>query len=87
EGGAVELNAARMFIYGMGAILSPLIATELIQRYGPGAMFAFIAAAHAALAGYGLWRMTRRGAPAERKPYRYLPRTSFVLSRLLGRRR
>lgn len=87
EGGAVELNAGLMFIYGLGAILSPVIATELIAAYGPGAMFLFIAAAHGALGGYGLWRMTRRAAPAERTPYRYLPRTSFVLARLLGRRR
>ncbi|MEM1315288.1 MAG: MFS transporter [Pseudomonadota bacterium] len=84
--GAVELAAGLMFIYGLGAILSPLVATVLIERFGPGGLFLFIAAAHVLLAGFGLWRMTRRTSPETRTPYRYLPRTSFVLGRLLRRR-
>jgi MFS family permease len=86
EGGAVELAAGLMFIYGMGAIFSPLFATVLIDAYGPSSMFVFIASAHCALVAFGFWRMTRRRAPAERTPYRYIPRTSFVLGRLFRRR-
>ena len=56
----VELSAALMFLYGMGAIASPLLASVLIQNFGPGAMFAMISAAHLGLVGFGLFRMTVR---------------------------
>lgn len=81
----VELSADLMFFYGMGAILSPLMASVLIQSFGPGAMFGMIALAHLGLVGFGLYRMTVRDASA-RAPYTYVPRTSFILGRLLRRR-
>ena len=81
----VELSAALMFFYGIGAIFSPLLASALIQAYGPGAMFGMIAVAHVILIGFGLYRMTVRDATAQ-TPYTYVPRTSFILGRLLKRR-
>jgi MFS family permease len=81
----VELSAALMFLYGVGAIASPLIASVLIAGYGPVGMFGFIAAAHVALVIFGLWRMRRRPSPDERTGYVYVPRTSFLIGRLLGR--
>jgi MFS family permease len=80
----VELNASLMFLFGVGAIVSPLAAARIIEVYGPGALFVYVAAAHLALLGFGLWRMTRRPA-APRTPYVYLPRTSFTLARLMKR--
>ncbi|MEC9431790.1 MAG: MFS transporter [Pseudomonadota bacterium] len=84
---SVELNASLLFIYGLGAILSPLAAAELIARTGPASLFVFIAAAHAALVAVGVWRMTARpaAAPDARTPYVYTPRTTFVVGRLLRR--
>jgi MFS family permease len=84
-GSIVELNASLMFLFGVGAIVSPLATAELIGRFGPAALFAFVAVAHAALALFGLWRMTARPRAAPRTPYAWLPRTSFVLGRLLRR--
>jgi MFS family permease len=84
-GSIVELNASLMFLFGVGAIVSPLATAGLIERYGPPALFAFIAAAHGALILFGLWRMARRPKAAPRTPYAWLPRTSFVLGRLLRR--
>lgn len=81
----VELNASLMFLFGVGAIVSPLLAAALIARFGPGALFIYLAATHLALIVFGLWRLTRRPATAPRTPYAYLPRTSFVLARLMGR--
>jgi MFS family permease len=81
----VELSAALMFLYGVGAIASPLIASVLIAGYGPVGMFGFIAAAHVALVIFGFWRMRRRPSPDERTGYVYVPRTSFLIGRLLGR--
>ena len=84
--GVVELNAALMFVYATGAVLSPLVAATLIDALGAPALFLFVAAAHVALAGIGGWRLLRGRAAARRTPYRYTPRTSFVLARLLRRR-
>lgn len=82
----VELNASLMVLYGIGAIVSPLLASELISQYGPSAMFLYIAAAHVLLIVFGLYRMTRRRGQTPRTPYTYRPRTSFTLERLLGRK-
>jgi len=43
----VELSAALMFLYALGAIASPYVTSGLIERYGPPAMFYFISIAHA----------------------------------------
>ncbi len=81
----VELSAALMFLYAVGAIASPLLASVLIDRAGPAAMFGMIAAAHILLIAFGIARMRARPAPGPRTPYTYEPRTSFLIGRLLGR--
>jgi MFS family permease len=85
-GSVVELNASLMFMFGLGAILSPWLSAVLIGALGPAALFWFIAAAHAALIVFGFWRLTARPGVAPRTPYRWLPRTSFVTARLWRRR-
>lgn len=82
----VELSASLMFLYGIGAIFSPLLASLLIESYGPGAMFAMIAVAHLGLVIFGLFRMTIRETEAPREAYAYVPRTTFILGRLLRRK-
>lgn len=82
----VELSAAHMFLYAVGAIASPLAAAVLISAYGPGAMFAMLSLAHIALVVFGVVRM--RARPADRRTaYTYEPRTSFLIGRLLGKGR
>ncbi len=78
----VELNAALIFFYSIGAIISPIVSAWLIALAGPGAMFSFMAAAHLALVTFTLYRMTRRSSAEPRAPYRYLPRTSMLLGRM-----
>jgi len=82
----VELSASLMFLYGVGAIASPLLASSLIDSYGPSALFAMIALAHLGLALFGLIRMLARPTMSVRTAYAYLPRTSFILGKLLRRR-
>ena len=80
----VELNASLIFFYSLGAIAAPSLSAEIIEQFGANGLFWFIAAAHLVLIGFTLYRMTRRqSAPAT--PYRYLPRTSMVLSKLWRR--
>ncbi len=86
-GQRVELSAALLFFFALGAIASPLVASVLIEAYGPGALFGFVALGHGALIAFGLVRMQARPARTERTPYVYAPRTSFLVGRLLGRLR
>ena len=81
----VELSAALMFLYAVGAIASPVIAAALIAGFGPPGMFAFIAASHVALVIFGLIQMRARPTPEDRTAYTYVPRTSFLIGRLLRR--
>ena len=80
----VELSAALMFFFAVGAIAAPYVASLLIAWYGPQAMFWLIAAGHMVLVLFGLDRMRRRPSPTMRTPYVYAPRTSFIIGRLLG---
>lgn len=82
----VELSAALMFLYAVGAIASPWVASMVIEGFGPAAMFAMIGLAHVALIVFGIARMRARPA-ATRTAYTYEPRTSFTIGRLLGRER
>lgn len=81
----VELNAALIFFYSVGAIAAPLTSAWLIEAFGANGLWWFIAAGHLVLIGFSLYRMTRRRAGAPTTPYRYLPRTSMVLARLFKR--
>ena len=83
----VELSAALMFYYALGAIASPLLASFLINHFGPSALFALIASGHVFLIIFGLSRMRVRPTRTGRTPYIYSPRTSFIIGRLLKRMR
>lgn len=83
----VELSAALMFWYALGAIASPYVSSTLIDSYGPGALFAFVATGHLALIVFGLTRMRSRPSPEDRTNYVYAPRTSFTIGRLLRKQR
>lgn len=83
----VELSAALVFLYALGAIASPLVVSLLIDGFGSSAMFVFVALAHVVLIVFGVLRMRVRPTETTRTPYIYAPRTSFVIGRLLGRLR
>lgn len=83
----VELSAALMFFYALGAIGAPWLTAILIAGFGPAALFVFIAVAHVGLVVFGIQRMRSRPTKTERTRYVYAPRTSFLIGRLLGRSR
>jgi len=83
----VELSAALMFVFAMGAIGAPYLSSQLIGWYGPSAMFIMIAVAHGLLVVFGLARMLARPSPKSRTNYVYAPRTSFLIGRLMGKQR
>lgn len=82
----IELSAALMFLYAVGAIASPYIVSKLIEAYGPSAMFALVSMAHLILIVFSLIRMRVRETTS-RTNYVYAPRTSFLIGRLLRKSR
>jgi MFS family permease len=78
----VELSAALMFWFASGAIFAPYLASVLIERFGPGALFWMISLGHAGLIIFGIARMRARPTNVERTRYIYAPRTSFLIGRL-----
>ncbi|MEL6957618.1 MAG: MFS transporter [Pseudomonadota bacterium] len=83
----VELSAALMFFYAVGAIAAPWISSLLMAGFGPSALFVFISAGHLALVLYGLNRMRARATPEDRTRFVMAPRTSFQIGKLFGRER
>ncbi len=83
----VELAAALMFFYALGAIAAPYAASLMIDTYGPAALFALVATAHLALLAFGIARMRARPAQPSRTRYIYAPRTSFLIGRLTRKER
>lgn len=83
----VELSAALMFFFAVGAIGTPLFASGLIERFGPAALFVMIAAGHTLLIVFGLTRMLARPTMEIRTRYVYAPRTSFTVGRITKRQR
>ncbi|MEO1563710.1 MAG: MFS transporter, partial [Pseudomonadota bacterium] len=81
----VELNASLMLFFALGAVVSPLIASSLMQGFGPAALFAFISVAHLALVVFSFYRMRIRASSTTRTRYRYLPRTSTLIGNLIKR--
>ena len=83
----VELSAALMFLYAVGAIASPFSASLVIERFGPSGMFLMIALAHLLLIIFGVARIRVRPTPDSKTAYTYEPRTSFWVGKLLRRPR
>ena len=83
----VELSAALMFFYAIGAIASPLVASGLIDAFGPASLFLMMSLAHALLVVFGVLRMKARPTMEKRTSYVYTPRTSFTVGKLLRRKR
>jgi MFS family permease len=83
----VELSAALMFFFAVGAIASPLVSSYLITAFGPTSLFIFIAVNHFILVIFSLLRMRKRSTVSETTAYVYTPRSSFTIGHLLDRMR
>ena len=59
----VEVSSGLLLLYGIGAVLGPLVIAPPLDAVGPTALFQAIIAIHVAMAAYALLRLTRRAAP------------------------
>ena len=63
ETGIVALSASLLLVYAVGATIGPTTAGWIADHTSAGAVFGYIAAVYLAVAGFSIWRMTRRAAP------------------------
>jgi MFS family permease len=59
-GDMAAASGALIFLNGVGAIGAPIVAGLLMARFGPDSFFCLLAFIFAAIAGYALYRATRR---------------------------
>ncbi|UWQ05802.1 MFS transporter [Aliiroseovarius crassostreae] len=57
-------SAGLIFVNGIGAIMGPVVTGWIMSVLGPQGFFVYMGALLLLLLGYGLWRSTRRAAPA-----------------------
>jgi MFS family permease len=55
----VEAASGLLLVYGIGAIIGPVAASQLMAAFGPPMLFAYAAAIYVAATGFGVWRMAR----------------------------
>jgi MFS family permease len=74
----VETSSGLLLLYALGAIAGPSIAAPLMQIFGVGSLFSFIAMILGLLLAYILFRLRRRrvAAPEERVEFYPVPKTS-----------
>jgi MFS family permease len=85
EGEHAMMSAGLLFFWSMGATVGPLLASLLIDHFGPKALFAYTAAIQVVFMIYTLYRLTVRAAvPVEERNWRFrsLLRTSAYFTRL-----
>lgn len=80
----VLLTAGILFFFGVGAAIGPVIASLVIDAFGPAAFFTYASLIHASLLATTLFRMIQRPTVKVRNKGRFqaLMRTSPVLQRM-----
>lgn len=68
----VQVSAGLLLMFGAGSVIGPILGGYAMHLWGPGALFAYVAAVSFAMTLYALWRMLRR------EPVPLDDQTSFV---------
>lgn len=85
DGEHAMVSAGLLFFWSLGATIGPLMASILIDQFGPKALFIYTAAIQIAFMLYTIYRLTvRPGVPLEERNWRFrsLLRTSTYFSKL-----
>ncbi len=59
-GQRVAASAGLLLAYGIGAVIGPILAANIMGWFGPQALFAYVSVISAGLAGFTLYRIGRR---------------------------
>jgi MFS family permease len=85
EGEHAMVASGLLFFWSLGATVGPLLASVLIDIYGPKALFIYTAAVQVVFIIYTIYRLQMRpGVPVEERNWRFraLLRTSAYFSKL-----
>ncbi|MCB1441065.1 MAG: MFS transporter, partial [Nitratireductor sp.] len=88
DGEYVLIATGMMFFWSIGAITGPLVASLLMQGFGPNVLFVFTSIVHMALVVMTMWRMTVRPTVPRSKRGRFIAllRTSPMMMKIAKRR-
>jgi predicted MFS family arabinose efflux permease len=64
-GTSIQVSGGLLMVYGIGAIVGPLIAGQIMDPFGPRGLFMTTIAAHVVMIVFTIWRISRRAAVAE----------------------
>ncbi|PZP49698.1 MAG: MFS transporter [Agrobacterium fabrum] len=85
EGEHAMVSAGLLFFWSVGATVGPLLASVLIDQFGPKALFSYTAAIQIVFIAYTIHRLqVREGVPVEERNWRFssLLRTSAYFQKL-----
>ncbi|UXT48511.1 MFS transporter [Agrobacterium tumefaciens] len=85
EGEHAMMSAGLLFFWSVGATVGPLLASLLIDQFGPKALFSYTAAIQVVFIAYTIYRLqVREGVPVEERNWRFrsLLRTSAYFQKL-----
>jgi MFS family permease len=80
-GDMAAASGALIFLNGVGAVGAPIVTGLLMARFGPDSFFILLAFIFAVIAGYALYRATRRESPPVTETSHYatvLPQASYI---------
>lgn len=77
EGDFLRTSGGLLLLFGIGSIGGPLFAGAAMSVLGPEGLFISIAAAHLALIGFAIWRITKRAPAKNRGAYVRVPTARF----------
>jgi len=85
SGQYVLVSAGLMLFFSIGAAIGPLIASWVIEEFGPGAFFTYTSIVYASLIGPLIWRYIVNPRVIGRTRYVALLRTSPAIFRMAGK--
>ena len=80
EGSYIQTSGGLLVVYGLGAIIGPLVAGVGMARLGGTGLFATTLAAHVVLIGFAVWRISVRDAVAEEEKSAFQVRPTMGIS-------
>lgn len=69
----IQVAGSLLVVYGIGAILGPIIGAAAMGKFGPAGLFWISACATALLGLFSLWRMGKRAAKRRWEKIRFVP--------------
>ena len=73
SGDAVAAAGGLLLVWALGATVGPLVGGTVMEAFGPGALFWYLAAVLATMSVFTLWRMMLRAEPPRERRSAFVP--------------